>query len=92
MSKPKKDWPTFITPFIILSLFTFFVIISSLTMIQKSEGWSLVVIFTYVPLFAALIGADLFIKKIIKGNFLQLWLIEIGLIVICVRINTLLFG
>jgi predicted Na+-dependent transporter len=73
-----------ITPCIIAAAFCLLVIIDGFTEMNKSQGWSMLAVYIFAPLFFGLLIAHFIIKKIAKENTLALWLSEIVLIVIVI--------
>ena len=61
--------------------FSLLVIIDGLVEINKSQGWSMLAVYFFIPVFFIALIADFILKKIVKDNTLALWLSEIALIV-----------
>lgn len=80
-----KNWLELITPFTIVSILAFWGIIASIIHYFKTgDGWGLVVVVIYLPWMIALIVIDIVIKILLKRQLLQVWLIEIAIIIVYV--------
>jgi len=87
-----KNWLELITPFTIVSILAFGVIIASIIIVFKNrDGWGLVAIGVYLPLMVALIVIDIVIKILLKRQLLQVWLIEIALLIVSIMFYGILY-
>jgi len=67
----------FITPSVLASGLTLYVVFESFTTISPWNGLALIIAF---PFFAFVIFIDWFVKRLLKKNVLQIWLIELFII------------
>ena len=66
----------FLSPLMLVYLFSIFAIIVSLIGFNKSGGWSMIGVIIFAPILFVTIGLDFFIKLIVKENIALLWVIE----------------
>lgn len=80
----KTKWFHIISPCLLAAAFCILIIIDGIIEANKSNGWSMLAVYFFIPVFWGLIIMDLIIKKITKNNRLSLWLSEAGLILISI--------
>lgn len=80
----KKTWLYYITPCILAAVIAFIITIIGLVDVSQSGDFDIILVFFFLPALCMFLGLDWLVKKIINGNLLYIWIIEIILIVIVV--------
>jgi hypothetical protein len=80
----KKHWLYYFSPCIIGMVISLIAIIAGFADMQKSGGWSYILVYLFGPAFLILLVADVLIKIITKGKVLYIWITELILIAIMI--------
>jgi hypothetical protein len=80
----KKHWLYYISPCILGMVICLIGIIAGLADMQKSGGWSWILVYLFGPALLILLVADVIIKIITKGKVLYIWITEVILIAIMI--------
>lgn len=72
----------FLSPLMLLFMFSIFAIIVSVIGFNKSGGCSMIGVIIFAPILFITICLDIFIKLIIKENTALIWIVEILIVLI----------
>ena len=76
----KRDWLRVLSPCVITAGISLIFMINSVDEFERSEGWSMVGVLLFAPLFLYVVVVDILVKGLFKLNTAQIWLLELGLI------------